>query len=119
MVPCCACTGQLSAHSIFVTASRTNFVYRYNNAHVMTGLFTGTGWARTHGIAINPHNGNIMVADGVSTQVHEFDPNTFAEINAAWRIPNTGDKIVDIAFRPEPATAARGVTWGRIKGDYR
>jgi len=60
-----------------------------------------------------------MVADGVSTQVHEFDPNTFAEINSAWRNPNTGDKIVDIAFRPEPATAARGVTWGRIKGDYR
>ena len=109
----------IPGNGIFVTASRTNFVYRFNVAHVMTGLFTGTGWARTHGIAINPHNGHIMVADGVSTQVHEFDPVTFAEINPAWRVPNTGDKIVDIAFRPEEPTPVHGTTWGRIKGDYR
>jgi hypothetical protein len=59
------------------------------------------------------------VADGVTTQVHEFDPVTFAEINAAWRIPNTGDKIADIAFRPDAPTPAHGTTWGRIKSDYR
>jgi hypothetical protein len=103
-----------------VTASRTNFCYRFNNAHVLTGQFQGTGWMRTHGIAISPHTGNILIADGVTTQVHEFDPLTFAELNANWLIPNPGDKIVDLAFRPaDQPTPASSTTWGRIKNAYR
>ena len=49
----------IPGNGIFVTASRNNFVYRFNGAHVMTGLFTGTGWQRPHGIAISSHNGHI------------------------------------------------------------
>jgi len=109
----------IPGNGIFVTASRTNFCYRFNGAHIMTGLFQGTGWQRPHGIAISPHTGNILVADGVTTQVHEFDPVTFAELNPAFRNPPTGDKIVDIAFRPDQPTPANGTTWGRIKNSYR
>ncbi len=110
----------IPGNGIFVTASRCNQIFRYNNAHAITGVFTGTGMQRPHGIAISPHTGNILVADGVTTQVHEFDPNTFVELNAAFRQPPSGDKIVDIAFRPsEPPTPAANTTWGRIKGAYR
>jgi DNA-binding beta-propeller fold protein YncE len=109
----------IPGNGIFVTASRTNMCYRFNNAHVLTGLFSGTGWQRPHGIAISPHTGNILIADGVTTQVHEFDPVTFAELNPAFRQPPTGDKIVDIAFRPDQPVPVRSTTWGRIKGTYR
>ena len=109
----------IPGNGIFVTASRCNLIYRFNNAHAITGVFSGTGMMRPHGIAISPHTGHILVADGVTTQVHEFDPNTFVELNAAFRQPPSGDKIVDIAFRPDQPVPAANTTWGRIKGAYR
>ncbi|MEP7027662.1 MAG: hypothetical protein ABI960_03615 [Candidatus Eisenbacteria bacterium] len=110
----------LPGNGIFVTASRCNLIFRFNGAHAITGTFTGTGMQRPHGIAVSPYTGNILVADGVTTQVHEFDPNSFVELNPAFRSPPSGDKIVDIAFRPaEPPTPAATTTWGRLKGAYR
>ena len=107
---------------ILVTALGTNLVYRYDSTpvHNLLGVFGNPFWGNTHGIEISPHNGHIYVVDGVTAQVHEFDPITFAELNAAVLTPHPGDKIVDIAFRPagEPTPAAN-TTWGRIKTMYR
>ena len=44
---------------------------------------------------LEPHE----VVDGVLAQVSEFDPNTFAPLNANVLSPAPGDKVVDIAFR--------------------
>ena len=102
-----------------VTAMNTNVVYRYDSAYNLLGSFAGTGWQRPHGIAIGPSDGRIYVADGVTTQVHVFDPLTFAELNPAFLVPNPGDKIVDLAFRPEEPTPAPTSSWGRVKAQYR
>ena len=74
---------------------------------------------RPHGIAIGPSDGRIYVADGVTTQVHVFDPLTFAELNPAFLSPGPGDKIVDVAFRPDTPTPTRTSSWGRVKAGYR
>lgn len=104
---------------VLVTAMNTNLTYVYAPPPVLVAQFTGTGWARPHGIVISPHSGNILIADGVTTQVHEFNPSTYAEITPAFLSPGPGDKIVDVAFRPELPTPARASSWGRIKGQYR
>ena len=73
-----------------------------------------------HGVAISPYTGNILIIDGVTTQVHEFDPNTYAELNPAFLSPNPADKIVDLAFRPDlSGVPAAPSTWGRIKAQWR
>jgi DNA-binding beta-propeller fold protein YncE len=102
-----------------VTAMGTNKVWRYDAAHNLVGNFAGSGWMRPHGIAISPHDGNIYAVDGVTTQVHVFHPLTFVELNPAFLTPNPGDKIVDLAFRPEEATPAPPTSWGRVKASYR
>ena len=102
-----------------VTSMGTNKVWRFDAAHNLVGQFAGTGWVRPHGIAISPHDGKIYVVDGVTTQVHVFDPITFAELNPAFLAPNPGDKIVDLAFRPEDPTPSNTTSWGRVKASYR
>ena len=73
-----------------------------------------------HGIDISPHNGHIYVVDGVTAQCFEFDPITFAELNANVLSPAPGDKVVDVAFRVDlrPTPTVVG-SWGRIKSMYR
>ena len=114
----------IAAHVAFVgTACLSTAVflvsYLYYHAQVGSVAFQGTGWVRPHGIAISPHDGKIHVVDGVTTQVHVFDPITFAELNPGFLTPNPGDKIVDLAFRPEDPTPARTTSWGRVKASYR
>jgi DNA-binding beta-propeller fold protein YncE len=101
---------------MLVTAMRTNLVYRFDSLYVLQGSFTGTGWGNPHGIDIHPTNGRIYVVDGITTQVHVFDPVTFAELDAAHLAPNPGDKIVDLEFRrySQPVNVQPS-TWSRIK----
>ena len=113
----------LPSGEILVTAMGSNLCHRFDStpAHTHLGSFAGTGWDRPHGIDLSPVNGHIFIADGVTTQVHEFDPVTFAELNAAYLSPGPGDKIVDLEFRrftggPTPAAPS---SWGRIKTLYR
>jgi WD40 repeat protein len=110
----------LSGGRVLVTAMGPNLTYVYGPPPALITTFAGTGWARPHGIEISPHTGNILAVDGVTTQVHEFDPTTYAELNANFLVPNPGDKIVDLDFRPESEpTPADRTTWGRLKGQYR
>lgn len=107
---------------ILVTAMGTNLVYRYDPtpAHNLLGSFGDANWGNLHGITISPHNGHIYCVDGVTAQVFEFDPITFAELNAAVLTPAPGDKVVDIEFRPGGGpTATPLTTWGRLKSLYR
>jgi len=110
----------LPSGEMLVSVMSTNVVYRYSPAYAPLGQFAGTGWQRPHGIDIHPTNGNIYVVDGVTTQVHVFDPVTFLELNPAWRSPDPDDKIVDIAFRPDSEpTPVSQTSWSRVKGLYR
>jgi len=103
-----------------VTAGGSVVCHVYDASKTLITSFSGTGWARPHGIAISPHDGNIYIADGVTTQVHVFDPVTFAEINAAWLSPTPGGKIVDVVFRPQPGPVSlQQESWGNIKSRYR
>ncbi len=83
-------------------------VYHYDTSYNPLGSFSGTGWgAFVHGIEVSPYDGNIYVVDGITAQVHVFDPVTFAELDSAFLTPGPGAKIVDLAFRiPEPTTLA-------------
>jgi DNA-binding beta-propeller fold protein YncE len=101
---------------ILVTAMRDNVVYRFSSGYAPLGSFAGTGWGNPHGIDIHPSTGEIYVVDGISTQVHVFDPVTFFEINAAYASPNPGDKIVDLEFlRVEQPVPVQPSTWSHIK----
>jgi len=104
---------------ILVTAMGMNQCYVFDSALNLINMFAGTGWQRPHGVVISPHTGNILIADGVTTQVHEFDPNTYAELNANFLTPGPNDKIVDVAFRPDHPTASAPSTWGRVKALWR
>ena len=112
----------LPGGQIIVSNMGSNMVHRFDSTpvHTYLGSFAGTGWNRPHGIDISPSNGHIFVADGVTTQVHEFDPVTFAEITPTFLSPGPGDKIVDLEFRrvSEPTRSTRS-SWGRIKSLYR
>jgi len=110
----------LSGGRILVTSQGTVKCYVYDSSHNLITSFAGTGWVHPHGIAISPYTGNILIVDGVTTQVHEFDPVTYAELNPAFLTPNPGDKIVDLAFRPDVhGTPAKETTWGRMKALWR
>ena len=105
---------------ILVTAMGTNLCYVIHPvSHLVMTAFFGTQWGRPHGIAISPHDGNIYIADGVSTQVSVHDPNTYAELNPAFCVPGTNTKIVDLEFRPDLPTPAQTSTWGSVKDLYR
>lgn len=93
----------LPSGEILVTAMGTNKVFRYDTSYNLLGFFAGSGWGNTHGIEVSPIDGNIYVVDGISSQVHAFDPVTFTEIDSAFLNPGPGGKIVDLTFRvPEP-----------------
>lgn len=110
----------LPSGDILVTVMSSNVCYHYSPAKVLLGSFAGAGWGRPHGIDISPWDGNVYIADGISTQVHVFDPVTFTELNPAFLVPGTGAKIVDVLFRPEPGPVSLDPTsWGRIKDAYR
>ena len=106
--------------SIHVTDMKSYQGYRFHPiTHAITGIFAGTLWQRPHGVAFSPISGKLLAVDGVTGQVHEFNPSSLAEINPAFLSPPPGDKIVDLAFRPNPGpTPARRSTWGRIKNLY-
>jgi len=97
----------LPSGEMLVTAMGHNKVFRYDTSYNLVGFFAGTGWGNAHGIEVSPFDGNIYVVDGISSQVHAFDPTTYAELDSAFLTPGPGGKIVDLAFRvPEPATLA-------------
>ena len=104
---------------VVVTAMGPNVAYVYGPPPALVATFAGTGWQRPHGAEVSPHTGNLLIADGVTTQVHEFDPTTYAELNPNFLNPNPGDKIVDLDFRPEGVTPVSTTSWGRLKGQYR
>jgi len=105
---------------ILVTAGGSNVCYVYTAAKSLITSFAGTGWDRPHGITISPHDGNIYAADGVTAQVHVFDPITYLEGNPAFLVPGSQAKIVDIAFRPEAGpVSTREESWGHIKARHR
>lgn len=110
----------LPGGEILVTSMRTNVVYRYSPGLALLGSFAGAGWDRPHGIDIGPTDGRIYVVDGVTTQVHVFDPVSFVELNPAWRSPDPEDKIVDIEFRPDTQTTpVTPSSWSGVKAAYR
>ena len=86
-----------------VTALGSNKVFHYDTSYNLLGMFAGTGWGNTHGIEISPYDGNIYVIDGITSQMHAFDPVSFTELDSSFLNPGPGGKIVDLAFRiPEP-----------------
>jgi DNA-binding beta-propeller fold protein YncE len=105
---------------VVVTVMSSNMAYVYGPPPVLVATFAGAGWQRPHGVEISPHTGNILAVDGVTMQVHEFDPTTYAELNPSFLVPSPLDKIVDLAFRPDTQpTPAAPTTWGRLRGQYR
>lgn len=112
----------LPSGQILVTCMGSNLCHRFGPgpAYPYLGSFAGTGWLRPHGIDISPVNGHLFIIDGVTAQVHEFDPVTFAELNPAFLAITSLDKIVDLEFRPASLpTEAKSTTWGRLKTLYR
>lgn len=106
----------LPSGEILVTVMGLNVCYRFDSAHNYLGSFAGTGWERPHGIDISPADGRIYIVDGVTTQVHVFDPGTFAELNPAYLVPNPGDKIVDLEFRRDTQiTPVERSSWSQLK----
>lgn len=109
----------LPTGDILVTVMQSNVAYRYDSAKNLLGSFAGTGWGRPHGIEIGP-DGNIYAVDGITAQVHVFDPVTFAELNAAFLIPASQGKIVDIEFKPDTGPVSlEERSWGSIKALHR
>jgi DNA-binding beta-propeller fold protein YncE len=110
----------LPSGEILVTAMRTNVVYRYDSAHNLLGSFNDPFWGNPHGIVISPWTGNILVSDGVVAQVAEFNPVTFAELNANYLVPGPGDKIVDLEFKPAPGSVpVEPTNWSHVKQLFR
>lgn len=112
----------LPSGEILVTVMGSDVCYRFDSTpvHNYLGSFAGTGWLRPHGIDVSPVNGHVFIADGVTMQVHEFHPTTFAELTPAFLAPGPGDKIVDLEFRPAAGpTPAAPSSWGRLKTLYR
>lgn len=109
-----------SNNEILVTDMFMNVCYRFDGiTFAPLGNFAGTGWARPHGIAISPYTGNVLIVDGATAQVHEFDPVTYVELNAAFLTPHPNLKIVDLEFRPDSPTPTRSPSWGSVKALYK
>jgi len=89
-----------------VTAMGDNMAHVFDSSWNPITSFAGTGWGRIHGITVGPHDGLIYAIDGLTTNVHSFDPVTYAEINSNFSSTNT--KPVDLEFRP--AIPAPGAT---------
>jgi len=104
---------------ILVTAMRTSVVYRFDAAHNLLGTFNDPNWGNPHGIVISPYTGNILVSDGVTAQVHEFDPVTFTELNPNVLVPGPGDKIVDLDFKPTGPVPVTPIGWSAMKALFR
>ena len=103
-------------NNFVVTCMGTNVAIRYNAAHTPNGVYVGTGWQRPHGVDLNPLDNLLYIVDGVTTQVHQFDPITMVELNANWLSPGPGDKIVDIEFRQDQQIVpVVPRTWSQIK----
>jgi WD40 repeat protein len=112
----------LPTGEILVTAGgNVQQCYVFDASKTLLTTFTGTGWGRVHGIDISPWDGNIYIADGITTQVHVFDPVTFTELNPSWLTPWPAAKIVDVVFRPESEapTAVESESWGGLKALFR
>ncbi len=91
-----------------VTVMGDNTAKVYDSSWNLITSFAGTGWGRIHGIALSPHDGLIYAVDGLTTNVHAFDPVTYAEVNPNFSSTNT--KPVDLEFRPAiPAPGAAGL----------
>jgi hypothetical protein len=97
---------------ILVTAMGTNLVYRYDSAHNLVGSFAGTGWGNPHGITISPISANVLVIDGVTAQVHEFNPTTYVELNPGFLTPSPAEKIVDLDFFHVPPVLSTPICLG-------
>jgi len=107
-------------NEILVTDMRAIVCYRFDgNTFAPLGSFAGTGWGHPHGIVISPYTGHVLIVDGVTGQVHEFNPLTYAEITPAFLSPPPNTKIVDLQFRPSGATPTTNPSWGRVKALYR
>ncbi|HYF16019.1 MAG TPA: WD40 repeat domain-containing protein [Phycisphaerales bacterium] len=90
-----------------VTAMGDNMAHVFDSGWNQIATFAGTGWGRIHGITVSPHDGRIYAIDGLTTNVHSFDPVTYAEIDANFS--STNSKPVDLEFRaaiPAPGAAA-------------
>jgi DNA-binding beta-propeller fold protein YncE len=91
-----------------VTSMSDNLAHVYDASWNPLTTFQGAGWQRPHGIDISPNDGNIYVVDGVTQQVHVFDPTTYTELNSNFL--STATKPVDIEFRRAiPAPASLGL----------
>ena len=91
---------------ILVSDMANAVVMRFDYDHNFIDYFSGTGWEIAHGMDIGPHDGNLYIVDGMTTQVHVFDPVTYVELDPDFLNPNPGSKIVDIVFKPAPANPA-------------
>lgn len=91
-----------------VTVMDDNTAKVFDSSWNQIASFSGTGWGRIHGIAQSPHDGLIYAVDGLTTNVHSFDPVTYAEVNISFA--STSFKPVDLEFRPAiPAPGAAGL----------
>jgi|GEM_PF-1516640 len=91
-----------------VTVMGDNTAKVYDSSWNLITSFAGTGWGRIHGITVSPHDGLIYAIDGLTTNVHTFDPVTYAEID--FNFSSTNTKPVDLEFRmPIPAPGAVGL----------
>jgi sugar lactone lactonase YvrE len=94
-----------------VTSMGDNSAHVFDAAWNPVTTFAGTGWGRIHGITLGPHDGRIYAIDGLTTNVHSFDPITYAELDANFS--STFSKPVDLEFRPAiPAPGAAGLVLG-------
>lgn len=91
-----------------VTVMGDNTAKVYDSSWNLVASFAGTGWGRIHGITVSPHDGLIYAVDGMTTNVHAFDPVTYAEVDPNFSSTNT--KPVDLEFRPAiPTPGAAGL----------
>lgn len=91
-----------------VTVMGDNTAKVYDSSWNLITSFAGSGWGPIHGITVSPHDGLIYAIDGMTTNVHTFDPVTYAEID--FNFSSTNTKPVDLEFRmPIPAPGAVGL----------
>jgi hypothetical protein len=89
-----------------------NMAWVYDAGQNLIANFAGTGWGRVHGVDVNPADGNIYIADGITAQVHVFDGTTYTELNSMFLTPHPIGKIVDLEFQRVPTPGAMLVLVG-------